>query len=276
MEIFWNRLVSHPGYSGRVLRATLPLALLLTLAAPAAGVESEEPPTIDREILHYRWDLGGLLGNLISLFLPGRGDGTLTTISEGERVLTELHVTSPKSADGEFWLYGAAVDPASAETREVWSSYLFRGKSKDEAEEVEGPELLDVVSGIWLLRREPPEESRRMRIWSDGKIYPVEVAPTGRGYRRLAGTTVAVRGYVIHRAEGVPGRAWDGKIELYLAEDEAATPVEIVLHRDLGRIQLRLAVLEDGDPLQLRHRRRDVPDVRGPVRDPDGAPRRAE
>jgi hypothetical protein len=83
-----------------------------------------------------------------------------------------------------------------------------------------------------------------MEIWSDGKVYPVVVIPLGVETRKLrGGKKVDVRHYSI-RGIDVPGRRkWKGKLDLWLARDEAATPVEIVISRNLADVHMELKSL---------------------------------
>ncbi len=225
----------------RLPRVLLVLAVALACAeatpAEAAGAARSE----GEEVLRYRWDLGGFLGSIASLFIPGQGEGTLTTGPDADGHLrSELHITSPKSRKGEFWRYGAEIEPGGARTLRVWSAYLFRGRAKEKSAELDGDGVIDVASGIYLLRQTPPAASRRMRIWSDGKIYPVAVEPVGREARRIGSREIAVRHYAVRGVQEEGARFWKGKLDLFLAEDAAATPVEIRLARSGSRVRLLL------------------------------------
>lgn len=222
--------------------AGLLLGLLLVGPGPTAAGEPAAGLIAPRhEVLRYDWDLGGFIGNLASLFIPGRGDGSLTTFTNGAgRLQTELHITSPKSREGEFWLYGAEIDPVTRRTVRVWSSYLFRGKSKRKQADLEEADVIDISSGILLLRQDPPATSRRMRIWSDGKIYPVEIRSVGREVRRIGQTEIPVRYLAVRGLKEEGGRYWRGKMDLFFGEDADATPVEIRFVRDHARVRLKL------------------------------------
>jgi hypothetical protein len=79
-----------------------------------------------------------------------------------------------------------------------------------------------------------------MEIWSDGKTYPVVVIPLERATRKVGSESVAVRHYAV-RGQQIPGRKrWKGKLDLWLAEDAAATPVEITISRNLADVTLEL------------------------------------
>lgn len=107
---------------------------------------------------------------------------------------------------------------------------------------------MDVVSGIYSIRRDPPTRQRPMEIWSDGRIYPVVVVPLGAERRTLAGgKSVATRHFSI-RADNSRGgsrgdrerKKWKGKIDLWLTPDAAAVPVEIHISRNLADVRLQL------------------------------------
>jgi hypothetical protein len=218
---------------------------------PEVDVESVVEPaeTIGEEVLRYRWHLGGLLGNVASLFIPGEGDGQLTTTRFSDASLkTELHITSTKSKKGDFWRYGSAFELEPYRALRAWSSYLFRGKSKDKAAELEEQDVIDVASAIYLLRQDPPISSRRMTIWSDGKIYPVEVRPGDRGVRTVADQELVVRDYLIQGVMLEGSGFWKDEMYLVLAEDDATTPVEIFLKRGMANVKLLLVDMERRKP----------------------------
>ena len=100
-------------------------------------------------------------------------------------------------------------------------------------------DVLDIASGIYSIRRNPPAKPRRMEIWSDGRVYQVVVTPGGEEMRQLPGGAVKARHYTIRGVPGA-GRRWKGKLDLWLATDEAATPVEIRISRNLADVHLQL------------------------------------
>ena len=81
--------------------------------------------------------------------------------------------------------------------------------------------MLDIASGIYSIRQNPPTKTRRMEIWSDGTIYPVVVIPVGVETRQMkGGKKIEVRHFSI-RGIDVPDRGkWKGKLDLWLARDE--------------------------------------------------------
>ena len=104
--------------------------------------------------------------------------------------------------------------------------------------------MLDIASGIYAIRRDPPQKTRRMEIWSDGDVYPVDVIPQGFETRTLAdGRKVQVQKFSI-RGVDIPDRErWKGRLDLWLARDEAATPVEILISRNLADVRMELKSL---------------------------------
>lgn len=211
-----------------------PIAFASDRTAPTLepyATSDSEPPALAEEF-HYRWRLTNLLGHLAGLVFPRDGLGVLIFRTDGHgHVISELEITSEKSAAGEFWRYGAEIDPLQQRTVKAWSSYRYGEKSKTKETTVDQRGVVDVASGILHIRRSLPAKPERLSIWSDGRIYPVEIIPKGLGPRRVGPRTVSARSYVIRGVE-VPGqRFWKGSLELWLSQDSAATPVAILLRR---------------------------------------------
>lgn len=226
-----------------VLAATLGLLLM----APAAGVTQVVRP--QDEQFQYRWQLRNFMGNLAGLFLPNQGEGLLTFKSDKNgRLRSELTITSDTAKNGEYFRYGSEVDTRTLQPIRAWSAYSWRGETKSKSSEIEQDGVLDIASGIYSIRQDPPAKTRRMEIWSDGKIYPVVVIPLGTETRKLqGGRKIEVRRYSI-RGIDVPGRRkWKGKLDLWLARNEAATPVEIVISRNLADVHMELKSLPPDD-----------------------------
>jgi hypothetical protein len=207
------------------------VAAALLVAAPAGAAES----------FHYRWNLRGFVGALASLFVPGEGEGLLTVerLSGGSE-RAELRVTSTESGAGEYFLYGSEWEPAARRTLRAWSDLVWRGETKQKRAELAGEDVLDVVAAIQLLRRERPDHALRLEIWSDGRLYPIVVLPRERERRRLAGGAVEARRYSVHGVAVAGRRLWKGELDLWIADDGAATPVEIVVARRGARVRLQL------------------------------------
>jgi uncharacterized protein DUF3108 len=200
-------------------------------ATSATGPRDEE--------FRYRWELGNLMGSVAGIFLPRRGEGALTFKSEDGNLRSELVITSPGHA-GEYWRYGAVIDPRRLKPIRAWSSYLWRGKAKSKSEELGPQGVMDVVSGIYSIRQDPPERPRRMEIWSDGRIYPVIVRPLGIENRKLPQGTVRARHFSIRGVDQPGVKRWKGKLDIWLTPDEWATPVEILISRNLADVRLQL------------------------------------
>jgi len=226
----------------RYLKIALAAVLGLLLMAPSAGVSQIQRPD---EEFQYRWQLRNFMGNLAGLFLPNQGEGLLTFKSDRNgRMRSELTITSSASRNGEYFRYGSEMDTRTLQPIRAWSAYSWRGETKSKSSEIEQDGVLDVASGIYSIRQDPPAKTRRMEIWSDGKVYPVNVIPLGTETRKLRdGRKIDVRHYSI-RGVDVPGRRkWKGKLDLWLARDEAATPVEIVISRNLADVHMELKSL---------------------------------
>jgi hypothetical protein len=212
------------------------LALLLVSASAGSG----QAENGDEEF-RYRWQLRNLVGAVAGLFLPNQGEGSLTFTRKNGHLTSELLITSQQSREGEYFRYGSEIDTRTLQPIRAWSSYLWRGETKSKSDKIEQDGVLDVASGIYSIRRDPPDRPRRMEIWSEGKIYPVVVIPLGVEQRKApGGGKIAARHYSV-RGIQVPGRRkWKGKLDLWLATDEAATPVEILISRNLADVRLQL------------------------------------
>jgi hypothetical protein len=225
----------------RKIVLTAPLLLLLT--ATGSTAQAAATPVLN-EHFQYSWQLKNFVGAVAGLFLPKQGEGSLTFKTTNGNLRSELMITSPTSRNGEYFRYGSEIDKLTLEPIRAWSSYSWRGESKSKSAEIEEKGVLDVAAGIFAIRRDPPEKSRRMEIWSDGKIYPVVVIPLGDEKRKLSGgTTIETRHYSIRGVNLPDRRKWKGKMDIWLAKDAAATPVEIVISRNLADVRLALKSL---------------------------------
>jgi hypothetical protein len=216
-------------------------SLVLTLVAALAGAAPSPAASPRDETLRYRWRLDGLLGAIAGLFVPSGGDGELTLDRlPGGNLQSELTITAPAEAGGDYFRYGAEWEPASGTTIRAWSSQLWRGEHKAKRAEIGDAGIIDVATAIHALRRDPPTGPRSLEIWSDGKLYPVVVLPRGVEEREIGGRLVRARRFAVRPVE-IPGRRlWKGEMDLWLADDAAATPVEIVVARSSARVRLQL------------------------------------
>ena len=215
-------------------------AVLAALLLPVRAGFSQMSPA-DEEF-RYRWQLRNFVGSIAGLFLPNQGEGELTFKRQNGQLKSELLITSSASKNGEYFRYGSMMDVSTLQPIRAWSAYSWRGESKQKTSEIETEGVLDVASGIYAIRSDPPTRTRRMEIWSDGKIYPVVVIPLGSDRRKIGtrNAKVDTRRYSI-RGIDVPGRRkWKGKLDLWLAKDDAATPVEILISRNLADVHLEL------------------------------------
>lgn len=221
------------------------LAVLAILAVPATEATEYQGHSVPQdEELVYDWHLGGFVGAVAGLFLPNHGQGVLSVAPSDDGMLsTELMITSPEGEEGEHWRYGSLITREEGYAREAWNTYQWRDKSEDERATIEEPKVRDIVSGIYQIRRELPQTSHHMRIWSDGKIYPVIVIPKGEDVRKINGSKVRTRHYKVRGFRSDDGRYWKGNLEIWLARDAAATPVEMHIERSLANLRLQLQEL---------------------------------
>jgi hypothetical protein len=215
------------------------LAIWLGLAACRCVAASAALPA--EEALDYRWSLGGLFGTLARMVLPGRGEGRLTTcLVEDGRLRIELVVTSAEGPAGDYWRYAAVIEPESGRTLRAESAYRYGEKSRERAADLDQEQVIDVASGIHLVRRRRPASPLNLSIWSDGKVYPVVIEPRGWKSVSLPNGRRRAELFAI-RPRSVPGqRSWNGRIDLYLEEGERARPVSIVVDRRWAKVELVL------------------------------------
>ena len=220
--------------TARALAAGVCLFLAAMVAAPAGAEVAEE--------LRYRWHLGGYKGVLARLIVPGAGDAVLrTTRLEAGAQRNELHITSPDSRRGEFWLYASEVkSPDCARLTSAKTEQLFRGRAKERLAEIEEDGVLDIPSTICRIRRQPPERDLVTRIWSDGRIYPVMISGPVADRERHGGRTVDTVSYTVSGVRRSHERVWKGRLKLVLAQDDERTPLEIALIQPGLSVRLRL------------------------------------
>ena len=223
---------------GSMRKGLLAGAVLLFLCRPAAA---------DREQLDYGWKLKGFTGAILGLFFPDSGDASLVTeTGAGDAFTTVLELTSPHR-EGEFYRYGSEIGTEGRPVR-VWSAYNFRGKSKERERLIEEEEVVDFASAIHMLRQERPGQVRYLRLWSDGREYPLTVTPSDEELVDCAGRSWTTRRYVIDGRKVEGEKFWKGRFQIWIADDSEATPVRIVGEK--GVLTVRLELIEaakDGD-----------------------------
>lgn len=218
-------------------------ALLVCFGAAFAPARADET-------LRYRWKLDGFAGAIASLFVPSGGEGVLTFLELPEGVVRgELLVTSKQTEKDEYFRYGSEWKAPDGPTLRAWSDLAWRGETKSKRSEVDQPGVIDIVSGIHVLRRNPPTVARRLEIWSDGRLYPVIVLPRGSEKRKLEGREVTVRQLEVRGLQIADRKQWKGDLHLWIADDELATPVEIQVQRKGVRVRL---VLIDRGPAESK------------------------
>lgn len=228
-------------------RFALPVVLAVALSTVGAAGSGQPRPT--DEDFRYRWELSNFIGRIASAFLPGQGDGSLVfKIDSNGRLRSELTITSPDSARGDYFRYGSEVDAQTLRPIRAWSSYHWRGETKSKDESVDRTGVLDIAAGIYSIRRDPPRAIRRIEIWSDGKTYPVEIVPQGVVQRAVSGRKVLARHFIIRGFDAPGQRRWKGRMELWLSTDPTAKPLAIMLSRNLADVRLELKAPPSATP----------------------------
>jgi hypothetical protein len=215
----------------RLARVLFAAALLVPLAgaAPAGAIES----------LDYHWSLRGFLGRLAGVVVPHEGRGQLRSRpNEGGRI-TELEITSAEAGRGEFFRYGGEMR-ADGTTTQAWSSYRWRGEEKSHRDPVAEAGVVDVASGIHLIRQRQPNGPLHLRIWSDGRVYPVVVDRVATEPITVPAGNFVADHYRIRGVKTSGQRYWKGGLDLWLAKDELATPVRIQVERGFANVRLEL------------------------------------
>ena len=207
----------------------------------AVGAETTLEASSGDEMLVYRWRVEGFKGLILRLVAPSKGEGSLTTVLNDEgQFETELHMSAESRRKGDFWRYGSSFDERTGRSLRAWTAQKIGDKARDREANLEDEGVIDLASGILLVRRDPPKQRRKMRIWSSGKLYPVIIEPRGVGRAEFRGRETRVRRYSISGYR-VPGeREWKGGLELVLADDESATPVEMFVLNKGVRARLEL------------------------------------
>lgn len=225
--------------------ATLIVPMVLAaLAGGSAAAATEAPVRSPRsEELHYRWRLEGVSGLLSRLFglLPTTGDALMALrVESDDRLAVAFTATSDKAAEDEYWRYETAVDSGAWHSLSVRETLHYGKKDKSKSFELEEYGVLDVLSGLQLMRYSPPAETERRMIWSGGKVYPVTIAMAGFERRELEGRDVTVRHLSIRGVREPGQRYWKSRAEIWITDDNRALPVELLYHQALGRLRLTL------------------------------------
>jgi hypothetical protein len=197
----------------------------------------------DGEAFEMRWKLSGFLGALVGLFVPNHGDALLTFVpgDDGKERITLL-ITTPKR-EGEYFLYGAEVEPDSGTTAAVWSAYRYKDKAKGRETEIDEPDVIDLASGIYHLRLDPPTETIRATLWNDGDRYLAEVEPLEPERRKISGHKLEVQGFRVRGVKAPGQKYFEDTFTVYFTRGGRGTPVAIIGKR--GMLRLRIELIEE-------------------------------
>jgi len=252
--------------TGRLVRVAITSLFALVIMATLHGVAAHEPDQTPAppartlctepieaaqnaiagggEVIRLRWKLSGFLGFIAGLFVPNTGEALLTFVPlPDDRVKIEFLVTSEKR-QGEYYLYGAEVDRRSGSAIAIWNSEKIKDRRKDSEVRVDDPQTIDYASAVYRLRWYGPDEPHPMTVWDRGRSYSAEVEPLKVQEHKIDGARIDVRGYEIHGMKGGEGQPFDDKIWLYFAQDDHATPVEIIGKRGLIKARIEMVGVE--------------------------------
>jgi hypothetical protein len=218
-------------------------ATLFVVAWPAAATSAGGEVAREPEVLHFRWRLEGVQGFVARVLgvVPTSGEALMTLGTDAQgRLEVRFTATSEKAGDDDHWTYETLVELPEWRTLRVRETYKFRQKNREKDFDLAEREVIDVLSGLQQLRRQPLGATDRNRLWSDGKTYPVEVSSRGTETRELNGRDVAVRVYELRGAKQTGERFWKARAEVRLTADARALPVEMLYRQSLGRLRLTL------------------------------------
>ena len=224
------------------------LVLLLMLSAVPVASQAQ---TLAQESFFYDCRLKGLLGRLARVVLPGRGQGVLRThITDQGHLHTELLVTSAKPGRDETWRYGSEIDMDSGRALRSWSSY--RGRGKDEMREIriDTDDLVEPASWIYQVRRHPPKDEVPMKVWWDGKVYPVRVVRRGLQARPFSRSSNKAELFEVVGDNRQPGPRLRGRFRLWISGQDS-TPLDLVFARRGAKVHFRLR--EDSRDTSILH-----------------------
>ena len=105
------------------------------------------------------------------------------------------------------------------------------------------PDVIDLASGIYHLRHNPPAETIRATLWSDGDRYLTEVEPLRPERRKISGHKLEVQGFKVRGVKNPGHEEFDATFTVYFTRDGRATPVEILGKR--GWVKLRIELTEE-------------------------------
>lgn len=227
----------------------VPLLLLAFAGSSAAG--AEEPPSGNprSERLHYRWRLEGLSGFVSRLLglLPTTGDALMELRRRSDDRLEVLFkATSEKAGKDDYWSYETEVDLGNWHSVSVVETLHYKQKRKRKSFELTELEVIDVLSGLQQLRYSQPGGVDRRTIWSDGKVYPVAVSSSGLVRRQFDGDELMVRHLSIRGIKEPKQHLWKARAEIWVTDDGAALPLEILYHQSLGRLRMTLVESPEG------------------------------
>ena len=225
-------------------RLVAPLLLLALVGSAASGAQRAAAGGPKSEDLRYHWKLEGLSGVLAKLLtrLPTAGDAAIRLERRSEdRLEVEFLATSDRATESDYFSYATVVDPGQWRSLRVTETLRFKEKHRTKTVDLSEYEVIDVLSGLQQLRYLASKRAGRHLIWSDGKVYPVEVSIGPLERRQVGGGEVMARHLAVRGLREPKRHLWKASAELWLTDDAAAVPVEIIFHQALGRLRMTLA-----------------------------------
>lgn len=216
------------GRRTRILEYIASLCLVVAATCPHAAGGADEPeyvvPVLEpAEVFTYAWRTSGLL----SILLPRSGEARLAIERPANGVLrAELRLDTDSDT---YWLTGSVIDAETLTAKQVWTSYLWHGRTRTRSRDVNQNGVVDMLATILTLRRDLPRGDTPLEFHTGSSVYPIVA-------RRLPGGPV----YRLEDREVSRGERWSKRAELSFLDDARRSPKHIALIETLIRIDLEL------------------------------------
>ena len=198
-------------------------------------------PALWAEEIRCDWRLQGLQGTIARIlpFVPASGEAVLTVTPHDDGVRLRFRATSAAASAEEHWTYEAELDPAARRTLRVVESSRFRGRDRSREYDLRRSSVVDLLSGLHLIRLDLPKREQEGILWSNRRLYPVAVEPAGRESREIAGRRFELLRFVVRGRRQERHRYWNQSAEVWLAAEAPNQLVEMVFKQRFGHVRLR-------------------------------------
>ena len=172
-------------------------------------------------------------------FIPASGEAILSVIpQDGSTVDLSFRATSRDTSDGEYWSYTARFDPDARCTLQVVESSRFRGRSKRREHDLRGKEVIDLLSGLHLIRLDLPRSRQDGMLWANRRLYPVSLQPSGPETREIGGVRRDLLRFVVCGRRQAEHRYWKESAEVWVTAEAPNLPIQMLFKQRFGRVRL--------------------------------------